>query len=85
MGRQGFRWSDLDFEANPKEGVGIDWPIRYKEIAPWYNYVERFIGVSGKNEGLPQLPDSQFIPPIEMNCLEKHVTKSIHTKFTERN
>ena len=68
-----------------KEGVSIDWPIRYKDIAPWYDYVERFIGVSGKNEGLPQLPDGQFIPPFEMNCLEKHLRKSIEEKFKERN
>jgi glucoside 3-dehydrogenase (cytochrome c) catalytic subunit len=83
--RHTFRWSDLDFEANAKEGVGIDWPIRYKDIAPWYDYIERFIGVSGKNEGLPQLPDGQFIPPFEMNCLEKHLKKSIEEKFKERN
>jgi len=83
--RHTFRFSDLDFEANKKEGVGIDWPIRYKDIAPWYDYVERFIGVSGKNEGLPQLPDGQFIPPFEMNCLEKHLKKSIEEKFKERN
>ena len=83
--RHTFRFSDLDFEANAKEGVGIDWPIRYKDIAPWYDYVERFIGVSGKNEGLPQLPDGQFIPPFEMNCLEKHLKKKIEEKFKERN
>jgi choline dehydrogenase-like flavoprotein len=83
--RHTFRWSDLDFEANIKEGVGIDWPIRYKDIAPWYDYVERFIGVSGKNEGLPQLPDGQFIPPFEMNCMEKHLKKRIEEKFKERN
>ena len=83
--RHTFRFSDLDFEANLKEGVGIDWPIRYKDIAPWYDYVERFIGVSGKNEGLPQLPDGQFIPPFEMNCLEKHLKERIEKKFTERN
>jgi choline dehydrogenase-like flavoprotein len=83
--RHTFRFSDLDFEANQKEGVGIDWPIRYKDIAPWYDYVERFIGVSGKNEGLPQLPDGQFIPPFEMNCIEKHLKKRIEEKFKERN
>jgi len=83
--RHTFRFSDLDFEANSKEGVGIDWPIRYKDIAPWYDYAERFIGVSGKNEGLPQLPDGQFIPPFEMNCLEKHLKKRIEEKFKERN
>ncbi|TMI97584.1 MAG: GMC family oxidoreductase [Bacteroidetes bacterium] len=83
--RHTFRWSDLDFEANLREGVGIDWPIRYKDIAPWYDYVERFIGVSGKNEGLPQLPDGQFIPPFEMNCLERHLKERIEQEFKERN
>ena len=83
--RHTFRWSDLDFEANMKEGIGIDWPIRYNDIAPWYDYVERFIGVSGKNEGLPQLPDGQFIPAFEMNFLEKHLKKRIEEKFKERN
>ena len=82
--RHTFRWSDLDFGANLKEGVGIDWPIRYNDIAPWYDYVERFIGVSGKNEGLPQLPDGQFIPPFEMNCMEVHLKKTIEQKFQER-
>ena len=83
--RHVFRWSDLDFEANLKEGVGIDWPIRYKDIAPWYDYVEGFIGVSGKKEGLSQLPDGQFIPPFEMNCLENHLKKKIEEKFKGRN
>jgi choline dehydrogenase-like flavoprotein len=69
-GRQSYRWSDLDFEANLKEGVGVDWPVRYKDIAPWYDYVEDFIGVSGQAEGLPQLPDGKFLPPMEMNCVE---------------
>ena len=83
--RHTFRLSDIDFNANMEEGVGIDWPIRYKDIAPWYDHVERFIGVSGKNEGLPQLPDGQFIPPFEMNCLEKHLKQRIEEKFKERN
>jgi glucoside 3-dehydrogenase (cytochrome c) catalytic subunit len=83
--RHTFRWSDIDFGANQKEGIGIDWPIRYKDIAPWYDYVERFIGVSGRNEGLPQLPDGQFIPPFEMNCLEKHLKESIESRFKGRN
>jgi choline dehydrogenase-like flavoprotein len=69
-GRQVYRWSDLDFEANAKEGIGVDWPIRYADIAPWYDHVERFIGVSGQREGLPQLPDGQFLPPMAMNCVE---------------
>ena len=83
--RHTFRWSDLDFEANQKEGVAIDWPIRYNDIAPWYDYVESFIGVSGKNEGLSQLPDGKFIPAFEMNFLEKHLKKRIEDKFKGRN
>src|SRR2546423_1004028 len=65
-GRQSYRWSDLDFEANVKEGIAVDWPIRYADIAPWYDYVEDFIGISGEALGLPQLPDSRFLPPMEL-------------------
>jgi choline dehydrogenase-like flavoprotein len=72
-GRQVYRWSDLDFEANGKEGVGVDWPIRYADIAPWYDHVERFIGVTGQAEGLAQLPDGQFLPPMELRCAERVV------------
>ncbi len=82
--RQCLRLSDLDFEANLKEGIGTDWPIRYKEIAPWYDYVESFIGVSGKAEGLPQLPDGKFQPPMEMNCVEKDFKSTIEKKFPDR-
>ena len=71
--RHVFRYSDLDFEANLREGVGIDWPIRYADIAPWYEHVERFIGASGENSGLPQLPEQVLQPPFEMNALEKHI------------
>jgi choline dehydrogenase-like flavoprotein len=70
-GRWSFRWSPEDFEANKKEDVGIDWPIRYDDLAPWYDYVENYIGVSGSRENLPQLPDSQFQPPMQMNIAEK--------------
>jgi len=66
-GRQSYRWSDLDFEANVREGIEIDWPIRYADIEPWYDYVERFAGISGRAEGMPQLPDSQFLPPMPFN------------------
>ena len=76
-GRQSYRWSDHDFEANAKDGWAIDWPIRYKDIEPWYDYVERFAGVSGSREGLPQLPDGQFLPPMEMNCVERDVAARI--------
>jgi choline dehydrogenase-like flavoprotein len=82
--RHCFRWSDLDFEANAREGVGIDWPIRYNDVAPWYDVVERFIGVSGENAGLPQLPDGQLLPPFEMNCVEAHLKAQLRNRFTDR-
>lgn len=80
-GRHSYRWSDLDFTANAKDGVGVDWPVRYADIKPWYDYVETFIGVTGQNEGLSQLPDGIFQPPMEMNCLEKEVRKATMEKF----
>ena len=83
--RQSYRWSDLDFEANLKDGHGVDWPIRYKDISPWYDYVETFAGISGSTDGLPQLPDGQFQPPFEMNCVEQDIKQSIETAFPERN
>jgi choline dehydrogenase-like flavoprotein len=82
--RQVYRHSDLDFEANGKQGVGVDWPIRYADIAPWYDYVERYIGVSGQREGLSQLPDGQFQPPMEMNCVEIDLKKRSEAKYPER-
>ena len=72
-GRGCLRLSEMDFEANVKDGMGIDWPIRYKDIAAWYDYVERFVGVNGQNEGLAQLPDGQFLPPMEMNLSLIHI------------
>ncbi|HMG91031.1 MAG TPA: GMC family oxidoreductase [Chryseolinea sp.] len=80
-GRQSYRLSDMDFEANAKDGIAVDWPVRYKEIAPWYDYVESFIGVSGQAEGLPQLPDGKFLPPMELNCVELDLKKAIKDKF----
>jgi choline dehydrogenase-like flavoprotein len=82
--RHCFRLSDLDFEANIKEGVGADWPIRYKDIAPWYDYVEKFIGISGENAGLSQLPDQQLLPPLEMNCLEKDMKERLAKEYKDR-
>ena len=76
-GRQSYRWSDLDFEANAKDGHGVDWPIRYKDIAPWYDYTERWAGISGNKDGLSVLPDGQFLPPMDMNCVEKDVAKRL--------
>ncbi len=80
-GRQSYRWSDLDFEANVKDGISIDWPLRYKEIAPWYDYVETFAGISGQAENLAHLPDSKFLPAMELNCVEKELKKSMMDKF----
>ncbi len=78
------RWSDLDFEANAKEGIAVDWPIRYKDIAPWYSYVEKFVGISGNKDGISHLPDGEFQPPMEMNCLEKHLKSSIEINYPDR-
>ncbi|WP_425237859.1 GMC oxidoreductase [Ulvibacterium sp.] len=83
-GKQTYRWSDLDFEANAKDGHGVDWPIRYNDIEPWYTYVEKFAGISGEALGLPHLPDSHFLPPMELNCVEKHAKKNIEEKFEGR-
>ncbi len=83
-GRQSYRLGDLDFEANAKDGFGVDWPLRYAEIKPWYDHAERFAGISGQNEGLYQLPDGDFLPPFEMNCLEKHAKQRIEKKFGDR-
>ena len=80
-GRQVYRWSDLDFEANAKDGHGNDWPIRYKDIAPWYSHVEKFIGVTGAKEGLSQLPDGEFLPPMAMSASERHGREQILKKF----
>jgi choline dehydrogenase-like flavoprotein len=80
-GRQSYRWSDLDFEANLRDGIGIDWPIRYADIAPWYDYVEDFVGISGEALGLPQLPDSKFLPPMEFTCAEKVVRDAVAKYF----
>lgn len=80
-GRQSYRWSPMDFEANAKDGVAIDWPIRYEDIAPWYDYVETYIGVSGSQDGLPQLPDGKFLPPMELRCPEAHLKRSIAEKY----
>jgi choline dehydrogenase-like flavoprotein len=82
--RMCFRWSDLDFEANAKDGHGVDWPIRYKDIAPWYDYVEKFIGISGKKDGIPHLPDSLFQAPMPLNCVEADIKSKIESKYSDR-
>lgn len=83
-GRQSYRMSEMDFEANAKDGYGVDWPIRYKDLEPWYDYVEQYIGVSGQNEGLAQLPDGKFLPPMDMTCLESHVKNKIAENYNDR-
>ena len=83
-GRQSYRLTDFDFEANIKEGIAIDWPIRYKDLAPWYNYVEGYIGVSGQNVGLPQFPDGNYLKAMELNCVEDHLRESISKNYKDR-
>ncbi len=83
-GKQSYRLSDFDFEANAKEGIAIDWPVRYKEIEPWYDYVEKFAGISGNRDGLPQLPDGQFLPPMDLNCVEKDAAARLKSHYKDK-
>ena len=83
-GRHCYRWSDLDFEANARDGVGTDWPIRYRDVEPWYDYVERFVGIAGERDGIPQLPDGQFLPPMGLNIVEKSVAGRIRGRWDAR-
>ena len=83
-GRHCYRWSDIDFNANAKEGIAIDWPIRYQEIEPWYDYVEKFVGVSGQKEGLKQVPDGKFLPPFPLNCAEQYFREEVAKVYPER-
>lgn len=80
-GRQSYRFSKMDFEANAKEGIGVDWPIRYDEIASWYSYVERFAGIQGSKEGLDVLPDGEFLPAMDMNVVEKDVAVKLKSHY----
>jgi choline dehydrogenase-like flavoprotein len=83
-GRHCYRWSDIDFEANKNDGHGVDWPVRYKDIEPWYDKVETYIGISGEKLGLPQLPDSQFLPMMELNCVEQEFREKVADSFDGR-
>ena len=83
-GRHSYRFSELDFEANKLDGYGVDWPVRYKDIAPWYDKVEAYIGVTGELLGLPQLPDGIFEPMMELNCLEQHVREKLLEHYDNR-
>jgi choline dehydrogenase-like flavoprotein len=83
-GRQSYRWSDFDFEANAREGIAIDWPIRYAELSPWYDHVERHAGIAGSIESMPQLPDGQFQPAMPLNCGEELVAGRVRGLFDGR-
>jgi len=80
-GRHSYRLSDLDFSANKKDGIAVDWPVRYKDISPWYDKVEEYIGVAGSNEGIPQLPDGKFLKPMPLNCVEEHFRDNVKDKM----
>lgn len=82
--RQTQRWSDFDFEGPARDGFAVDWPIRYKDIAPWYSYVEKFAGISGNRDGIPQLPDGEFLPPMEMTCIENHFREKLSAEYKDR-
>src|SRR3569833_345800 len=83
-GRQSYRWAEDEFEANLKDGVGVDWPIRYKDMAPWYSYVEKFAGISGNKDHLAILPDGEFMPPMQMNTVEKVVAKRMMEHYKDQ-
>ncbi|MEO7291487.1 MAG: GMC family oxidoreductase [Ginsengibacter sp.] len=83
-GRQSYRWSEFDFEANAKDGIAVDWPIRYKDIAAWYSHVEKFAGISGAKDGLQQLPDGDFMPAMEFNCVEKDVRDRVNAHYKSK-
>jgi choline dehydrogenase-like flavoprotein len=82
--RQTQRWSDYDYEGPARDGFAVDWPIRYKDIAPWYSYVEKFAGISGNKDGLPNLPDGEFLPPIELSCVENYFKDFVAKTYTDR-
>ncbi|WP_416306933.1 GMC oxidoreductase [Neptunicella sp. SCSIO 80796] len=82
--RQSFRWSEIDFEENLRDGHGTDWPIRYQDLAPWYSHVEKFVGISGSVENIATLPDSEFLPPFELNAVERYAKQQIEKKYPDR-
>jgi choline dehydrogenase-like flavoprotein len=80
-GRQSYRLADIDFEANAKDGIAVDWPIRYRDLEKWYHYVEGFAGISGSKENIPHLPNGNFQPPMDLNCVEKDVAKRLQEHY----
>src|SRR5699024_12311882 len=83
-GRQSYRWSDFDFEANDKDHIAVDWPIRYMDVKPWYEHVEKFVDISGTKLGLPQLPDSILLKAMQLNCVEEHIKGKIAEAYSDR-
>lgn len=83
-GRQSYRWSQLDFEGNEKDGIATPWPIGYADLAPWYDHVEKFAGISGSVENIAHLPDGHFLPPMELNCVEKDMAQRIKKEYHEK-
>jgi choline dehydrogenase-like flavoprotein len=82
--RQTQRWSDLDFEGPVRDGFAVDWPIRYKDLEPWYSYVEKFAGIAGHKDGLPELPDSEVMPGFEQSCVEQYFKESLKQHYKDR-
>jgi len=82
--RQTQRWSDFDYEGPARDGFSVDWPIRYKDIAPWYSYVEKFAGISGNKDGLDVLPDGEFLPPLELSCVESYFKDFVSKNYPDR-
>lgn len=82
--RQTQRWSPYEFEAPARDGFAVDWPIRYADLAPWYSHVETFAGISGNHDGVPNLPDGEFLPPWELNCVEKHIREKVRENYNDR-
>ncbi len=82
--RQTQRWSDFDYEGPARDGFSVDWPIRYKDIAPWYSYVEKFAGISGNKDGLAVLPDGEFLPPLELSCVENYFKDYVAKNYSDR-
>ncbi len=82
--RQTQRWSNYEFEAPARDGFAVDWPVRYRDLAPWYSHVEKFVGISGNKDGIESLPDGEFLPPFELNCVEKHIGQAVQQHYTNR-
>src|SRR6478672_2070322 len=82
--RQTQRWSDFDYEGPARDGYAVDWPIRYKEIAPWYSHVEKFAGIAGNRDGIPQLPDGEFLPAFPLNAVEQHFKEVVEKNYPNR-